>query len=70
MEPVAKKSALIICGDYMEDYEVMVPFHVLEAFGVRVDCVSPNKLSGQKCLTAIHEFLGFEVIIIKIKILC
>ncbi|XVE77847.1 hypothetical protein DITRI_Ditri13aG0096000 [Diplodiscus trichospermus] len=61
MEPVAKKSALIICGDYMEDFEVMVPFHVLQAFGVRVDCVSPSKLPGDKCITAIHDFLGFEL---------
>ncbi|XWS36359.1 hypothetical protein CRYUN_Cryun20dG0078500 [Craigia yunnanensis] len=61
MEPVAKKSALIICGDYMEDFEVMVPFHVLQAFGVRVDCVSPTKLPGDKCITAIHDFLGFEL---------
>ncbi|XVF80876.1 hypothetical protein PTKIN_Ptkin15bG0110600 [Pterospermum kingtungense] len=61
MEPVAKKSALIICGDYMEDYEVMVPFHVLQAFGVHVDCVSPTKLPGHKCITAVHELLGFEL---------
>ncbi|EOX94596.1 Class I glutamine amidotransferase-like superfamily protein [Theobroma cacao] len=61
MGSVAKKSALIICGDYMEDFEVMVPFHVLQAFGVRVDCVSPTKLPGDKCITAIHDFLGFEL---------
>ncbi|KAE8676209.1 DJ-1 protein-like protein F [Hibiscus syriacus] len=61
MGTVVEKSALIICGDYMEDYEVMVPFQVLQAFGVRVDCVSPNKLPGQKCITAIHDFLGFEL---------
>lgn len=61
MGSVVEKSALIICGDYMEDFEVMVPFQVLQAFGVRVDCVSPTKLPGQKCFTAIHEFLGFEV---------
>ncbi|XP_022759745.1 DJ-1 protein homolog E-like [Durio zibethinus] len=61
MGSVFKKSALIICGDYMEDFEVMVPFHVLQAFGVRVDCVSPTKLPGDKCITAIHDFLGFEL---------
>ena len=64
MESVAKRSVLIICGDYMEDYEVMVPFQVLQAFGVEVDCVSPTKLLGDKCFTAVHDFLGFEVMII------
>ncbi|XVF32477.1 hypothetical protein REPUB_Repub17cG0086200 [Reevesia pubescens] len=60
MGSIVKKSALIICGDYMEDFEVMVPFHVLQAFGVRVDSVSPTKLPGDKCITAIHDFFGFE----------
>ncbi|CAN1137085.1 DJ-1 protein homolog E [Linum perenne] len=45
----------------MEDYEVAVPFYVLRAFGVRVDCVSPGKLSGQKCFTGVHDFMGFEL---------
>ncbi|OMP11589.1 Aminoacyl-tRNA synthetase, class 1a, anticodon-binding protein [Corchorus olitorius] len=61
VKSVAMKSALMICGDYMEDFEVMVPFQVLQAFGVTVDCVSPNKQSGDKCFTALHDFLGFEV---------
>lgn len=45
MVSVTDKSALMICGDYMEDYEVIVfvPFYVLQAFGVQVDCVSPGK---------------------------
>lgn len=62
MGSVSDKSALIICGDYMEDYEVIVPFTVLQAFGVRIDCVSPAKRSGDKCITAIHDYMGFEVI--------
>uniref|UniRef100_A0A7N0TM24 DJ-1/PfpI domain-containing protein n=1 Tax=Kalanchoe fedtschenkoi TaxID=63787 RepID=A0A7N0TM24_KALFE len=58
---VAAKSALILCGDYMEDSEAMVPFHFLQALGVRVHCASKGKLSGHKCLTAIHDFVGFEL---------
>ena len=56
------KSALLFCGDYMEDYEVMVPFCALKAFGVGVDCVSPNKQSGHKCITVVHDLMGYEVI--------
>ncbi|KAK1560760.1 hypothetical protein Q3G72_030655 [Acer saccharum] len=58
---VCEKSVLIICGDYMEDYEVMVPFYVLQAFGVAVDCISPGKQSGHKCFTAVHDFMGFQL---------
>ncbi|CAN6439550.1 unnamed protein product [Victoria cruziana] len=45
----------------MEDYEAMVPFQVLQAMGVRVDAVSPNKKTGQKCATAVHEYMGYEI---------
>ncbi|KAL5792836.1 hypothetical protein ACOSP7_001430 [Xanthoceras sorbifolium] len=61
MGSVSRKSVLIICGDSMEDYEVMVPVYVLEAFGVRVDCISPGKQLGDKCFTAVHDFMGFEL---------
>ncbi|XP_010274224.1 PREDICTED: DJ-1 protein homolog E isoform X2 [Nelumbo nucifera] len=60
MGSLARKSALMICGDYMEDYETIVPFHVLQAFGIRVDCVSPGKISGDKCITAVHDYMGYE----------
>ncbi|XP_057976337.1 DJ-1 protein homolog E-like [Malania oleifera] len=55
------KAALILCGEYMEDYEVMVPFQVLQAFGVTVHCVSPGKPPGHKCLTAVHDYMGFQL---------
>lgn len=44
--------------DYMEDYEVMVPFQSLQALGCVVDAVCPKKAAGQKCPTAIHDFEG------------
>lgn len=52
------KRILFICGDYMEDYEVMVPFQSLQALGCHVDAVCPKKGAGEKCPTAIHDFEG------------
>ncbi|KAL3690675.1 hypothetical protein R1sor_004326 [Riccia sorocarpa] len=54
----ADKKVLFICGDYMEDYEVMVPFQALQALGYRVDAVCPGKKKGDVCPTAIHDFEG------------
>lgn len=54
----SNKRVLFLCGDYMEDYEVMVPFQALQALGCDVDAVCPGKAAGEKCLTAIHDFEG------------
>lgn len=54
----ADKKILFLCGDYMEDYEVMVPFQSLQSLGCKVDAVCPNKGAGEKCPTAIHDFEG------------
>ncbi|KAI9161751.1 hypothetical protein LWI28_020344 [Acer negundo] len=51
----AKRSVLLLCGDYMEDYEAMVPFQALLAYGVAVDAVCPGKNAGDVCRTAVHE---------------
>ncbi|KAJ0963889.1 hypothetical protein J5N97_029011 [Dioscorea zingiberensis] len=51
----AQRSVLMLCGDYAEDYEVMVPFQALQAFGVAVDAVCPGKTSGEVCRTAVHQ---------------
>lgn len=56
----ANKFVLMICGDYMEDYEVMVPFQALQAYGIKVDAVCPGKKAGDKCATAVHDFLGHQ----------
>ncbi|KAI5336325.1 hypothetical protein L3X38_015592 [Prunus dulcis] len=48
-----RRRVLLLCGDYMEDYEAMVPFQALQAFGVAVDAVSPGKKAGDICVTAI-----------------
>lgn len=48
----------MIVGDFVEDYEVMVPFQALLMLGHRVDAVCPNKKKGEFVRTAIHDFEG------------
>jgi protease I len=52
------KKILMLVGDYVEDYEVMVPFQALSMVGHRVDAVCPGKEAGQVVRTAIHDFEG------------
>ncbi|KAF9664188.1 hypothetical protein SADUNF_Sadunf17G0130200 [Salix dunnii] len=54
------KSVLLLCGDYMEDYEVMVPFQALQAYGISVDAACPGKKAGDICRTAIHDSAGYQ----------
>jgi protease I len=49
---------LMIVGDFVEDYEVMVPFQALLMVGHTVDAVCPNKKKGDFVRTAIHDFEG------------
>jgi protease I len=55
---MAAKKLLMLVGDYVEDYEVMVPFQALLMVGHKVDAVCPNKRSGETVRTAIHDFEG------------
>ena len=55
---MAKKSILMLVGDYVEDYEVMVPFQALLMVGHSVHAVCPGKKSGDVVRTAIHDFEG------------
>jgi len=48
----------MIVGDYVEDYEVMVPFQALQMVGHTVDAVCPGKKTGDFVRTAIHDFEG------------
>jgi protease I len=52
------KRILILTGDYVEDYEVMVPFQALSALGYAVHVVCPGKKAGEKIRTAVHDFEG------------
>src|SRR5215467_1385615 len=55
---MAPKIILMLVGDYVEDYEVMVPFQALLMVGHHVDAVCPGKKAGDKVRTAIHDFEG------------
>lgn len=55
---MAKKSILMLVGDYVEDYEVMVPFQALQMVGHTVHAVCPGKKSGEFVPTCIHDFEG------------
>jgi protease I len=54
------RKLLLIAGDYAEDYELMVPFQALGAFGFEVDAVCPGKKAGETIRTAIHDFDGAQ----------
>ena len=55
---MAAKKLLMLVGDYVEDYEVMVPFQMLLMVGHEVHAVCPGKQSGETVATAIHDFEG------------
>ena len=55
---MSKKSILMLIGDYVEDYEVMVPFQALLMVGHTVHAVCPGKKSGDMVPTCIHDFEG------------
>ncbi len=54
------KKILMLVGDYVEDYEVMVPFQALLMVGHQVDAVCPDKKAGDTVHTAIHDFEGAQ----------
>jgi len=55
---MAAPKILMLVGDFVEDYEVMVPFQALQAVGHQVDAVCPDKSAGDAVRTAIHDFEG------------
>jgi protease I len=55
---MAAKQILMLVGDFVEDYECMVPFQALQMVGHTVDAVCPGKKAGEKVKTAIHDFEG------------
>jgi protease I len=55
---MSAKKILMIVGDFVEDYEVMVPFQALQMVGHTVHAICPNKKAGDKVRTAVHDFEG------------
>lgn len=57
------KKILMLAGDFVEDYELMVPYQALESLGFHVDVVCPDKKAGDKIATAIHDFTEYQTYI-------
>ena len=55
---MAGKQILMLVGDFVEDYECMVPFQALQMVGHTVHAVCPDKNAGDTVKTAIHDFEG------------
>jgi protease I len=54
------KKILLIAGDFVEDYEAMVPFQTLLTVGHEVHAVCPGKKAGDFVATAVHDFEGHQ----------
>ena len=52
------RKLLMIVGDYVEDYEVMVPFQALQMVGHTVTRCVPARRRASSVRTAIHDFEG------------
>lgn len=52
------KSLLMIVGDYVEDWEAIVPFQALQVVGHEVDAVCPGKPADGQVSTAVHDETG------------
>ena len=57
---MAAKKILMLVGDFVEDYEAMVPFQMLLMVGHTVDAVCPGKKAGEFVATAVHDFEGHQ----------
>ncbi len=55
---MASKKILMLVGDFVEDYEAMVPFQILTMAGHVVHAVCPGKKAGETVRTAVHDFEG------------
>lgn len=52
------KRILMLVGDFVEDYEAMVPFQALQVVGHEIHAVCPGKKAGETVRTAVHDFEG------------
>jgi protease I len=55
---MAAKKILMLVGDFVEDYEAMVPYQMLTLVGHQVHTVCPDKKPGDTVKTAVHDFVG------------
>ena len=52
---MTSKRLLMLVGDFVEDYEAMVPYQMLVMVGHEVDVVCPGKVAGESVATAIQH---------------
>ena len=52
------KKVLLLAGDYVEDYEAMVPYQAMLSVGLHVDTIAPDRKNGDTVPTAVHDFVG------------
>lgn len=52
------KRILMLVGDFVEDYEAMVPFQALQVVNHEVHAVCPGKKAGETVRTAVHDSEG------------
>ena len=57
---MAAKRILFLVGDFVEDYEAMVPYQMLSMVGHHCDAVCPEKAASESVATAIHDFEGHQ----------
>ncbi len=57
---MAAKKILMLVGDFVEDYEAMVPFQMLTMVGHVVHVACPGKKAGESVATAVHDFEGHQ----------
>jgi len=55
---MAGQKVLMLVGDFVEDYEAMVPLQMLLMVGHQVHTVCPGKKAGESVATAVHDFEG------------
>ena len=55
---MSKQRIVVLAGDYVEDYEIMVPFQALQMLGHTVHAICPGKRAGEQVRTAVHDFEG------------
>ena len=48
MNAMKPAKLLLLAGDFVEDYEIMVPFQALQMVGHTVDAVCPGKKKDRK----------------------
>ncbi|KAB8342789.1 hypothetical protein FH972_022387 [Carpinus fangiana] len=56
MSRTSTTKVLLFVGDWVEDYEAMIPTQGLQMLGIQVDVVGPDKKRGQLVLSCIHDF--------------